>query len=84
MSSGRLLVAARAVPGLGDDGQQARRDRRSALLATAEASGRQSAQGLLDVRQLPAGLDRTAQQGLYLLLVGPISAAGSLGTVVGQ
>src|SRR5580704_14230619 len=66
----RLGVTAGAVPRLGDESQQAGRDRRLALLAPAVPAGRQPGESLLDVRQLPAGRYRPAQQQLGLALDG--------------
>jgi len=58
---------ARAVPSFGDDREQPGRDHRSALPAAAETPGGQPAQGLFDVRQFPAGLNRAAKKHPQLL-----------------
>src|SRR5580700_7404614 len=63
-----LGVTSRAVPRFGDESEQPGRDRRFALLTPAVPAGRQPAESLLDILQLPAGRDRPAQQQLGLAL----------------
>ena len=82
--SGRLGVAARAVPGLGDGGEQPGRDRRSAQLASAETAGRQAAESFLEIGQFPARSDRPAEQPLSLLLACGVTSAFGIGGVIGQ
>jgi hypothetical protein len=56
-------------------------------LAVAEVSGRQPAQGFIDVCQFPAGRDRAAEKPLYLLLAVAVAVAIRVGgspAVAGQ
>ena len=54
-------------------GKQPGRDRRTALLASAESPRGQPGESLFDVLQFPAGRDRPAQQHLRLLQVRLVS-----------
>ena len=82
----RRGIAARAVPGFGDEGEQPGRDVRPALLTSAEAPRGQPGESLFDVLQFPAGHDRLAQTLLRLRPARPVSRGlGNVrGGVVGQ